>query len=67
MAKTKLYRTASELGVISPMSCGESRASLYRLVQERDWPAYIESLGPVKPYPAPKKIDLTDLVAKFSK
>ncbi len=62
----KLYLKADQLGAISPMSTGQSRASLYRLAQERDWDAYHASL-PVKAYPKPKALDLSGLVQKFNK
>lgn len=64
MAKRfKSYMTASEVAPIPRMSVGERPDDRYRMVQERDWDAYLESL-------APKRVtsfDIERLARKFNK
>lgn len=60
----KIYaRSASEIGELR-VSTGQSRDSLYKLAQERDWDAYLKTLEPS----APKRVtqvDVQRLAARF--
>ena len=65
MAKrVKVYMTADEVAPRQRMSVGERPDDRYRLVQERDWPAYLKTLES-KPMPV-TRLDVERLAARFN-
>lgn len=65
MAKrVKVYMTADEVAPLQRMSVGERPDDRYRLVQERDWPAYLKTLES-KPMPV-TRLDVERLAARFN-
>lgn len=64
MAKRiKVYMRSDEVAPMPRMSVGQRPDDLFRLAQERDWDAYLESL-------APKRVtsfDIERLARKFNK
>lgn len=64
MAKRiKVYMRSDEVAPLQRMSVGQRPDDLYRLSQERDWDAYLESLAPRRV----TSFDIERLARKFNK
>lgn len=64
MAKRfKSYMTASEVAPIPRMSVGERPDDRFRMLQERDWDAYLKTLEPKRV----TSFDVARLAARFNK
>lgn len=63
MKRAKLYMTADEVATLR-LSTGPRRDDATKLAQERDWPAYVASLGASKPMPV-QRVDVARLAAHF--
>lgn len=60
----KTYLTRDQYAGDLRMSCGPRREDLFKLAQERDWPAYLATLEPTKRMPVTRR-DIERLAERF--